>query len=889
MSEGSKNNSGQNTDTTVNPVKRPNPVLRLDHNIPQNKEVAENAPETAAPDAQKSPDSGAATGGSSVPDSNEKKPVPTLRLNPNIRINNKIITPQNASSDTGSKKGPVIRLNTRIVKPKDVETQEAEIPANNDKHNNEPAKEKQSVKKTAETNKPAEERPDDTVKTETDTDNKKDSETKTDENKTNNDVPRIRKGPRLNTRGIKLKGIENNDAEKGTGESGNTAPDKEENSNVISDEDDDKEVTSQKEPDDDGVEEDDGEEGDNNEDDDDEDDDYEDEDDDDEENILGKILTSFRKGFISFIEILINFRRSITPEVMIAWLLVIIGTVVYASLTFNNNVWLDEAFTASLIDTDMAGVLQRSMADTLPPLYNIILKLSTDIFGYTITVMKLTSAVPIVLTMILGATVVRKRFGALVSYIFILAVIVMPNMMFYGVEIRMYSLGFLFATASGIFAYEVLVEPRIKNWILFILSSVLAGYSHHFAFVAVGFVYLCLLIYAILRHMNFKDDDAEDNNKYDDSARENESDDDYNDRVYNNDDEDYYDRNDEYDSEEADDPEDDADDDEDVDEEEDDEADDEDDEEDDEDDEDTDDDDSLDGEKKEKKKYPVNLINFAICLAVTIILYIPCLVVTIKQLHSVGEYFSMPDVTFKVFIKYCRYPFTVGFTPFSILLFVTCIALFIRLCIRRDKTIKDWFMMCCFMLYYGVLLFGTFVSKMMSANIFVDRYLFFSLGLIWLFFSVEAASLKKPLVYAVIALELLTGVYSYTQAYTSEYAPDADETIKWLADNVKDGDSLYTLEDYEELAWCLTFYRKGLINYESLNEAVSAAGDGNVWIAVMDGYESETATELPIGNLGYAAYINELENKGYSMEYVGVLRFDRYRLKMYKLIINNNE
>ena len=38
-----------------------------------------------------------------------------------------------------------------------------------------------------------------------------------------------------------------------------------------------------------------------------------------------------------------------------------------------------------------------------------------------------------------------------------------------------------------------------------------------------------------------------------------------------------------------------------------------------------------------------------------------------------------------------------------------------------------------------------------------------------------------------------------------------------------------------------------------------------------------------------ARIINELENKGYSMEYVGVLRFDRYRLKMYKLIINNNE
>ena len=246
----------------------------------------------------------------------------------------------------------------------------------------------------------------------------------------------------------------------------------------------------------------------------------------------------------------------------------------------------------------------------------------------------------------------------------------------------------------------------------------------------------------------------------------------------------------------------------------------------------------------------------------------------------------MPDVTFKVFIKYCRYPFTVGFLPFTILLFAVCIALLVHSFMRRHKSTKDWFMMYCFVIYYGVLLFGTLLSKIMTANIFVDRYLFFALGLIWLFFATEAGSLKKPLVYGILVLELLTGIYSYTQAHASEYAPDPDETIKWLKDNVEDGDSLYTLEDYEELAWCLTFYRNGLTNYETFDEAVIKAGSGNVWIAVMDGYENEAPADLPEGNLGYAAYVSEIENAGYTMEYVGTLRFDRYRLKMYKLLRN---
>ena len=486
---------------------------------------------------------------------------------------------------------------------------------------------------------------------------------------------------------------------------------------------------------------------------------------------------------------------SIDAEAALSRLFVFIGAAVLISLTFNNNVWLDEAFTATLVRTDMAGVLERSMADTLPPLYNIILKLTTDIFGYTVPVMKLTSAVPMILTMILGATVVRKRFGALTSYIFILALTVMPNMMFFGVEIRMYSLGFLFATASGIFAYEVISEPCRKNWIIFTLSSVLAGYSHHFAFVTVGFVYLFLLIHACAEQKKFNTE-------------------------------------------------------------------------------------------RDRELHPIILSSFAKCLFATFLLYLPCLLVTLKQFKSVSGYFSMPEVTLSVFIKYCRYPFTVGFTPLSIILSALTLILLIRLVIRLfgDHTRDDIFALYCFIMFYGVLLFGTVVSKMMTANIFVDRYLFFALGLIWLFFSIEAGSLKKPLVYCIIMLELLTGFYSYTQAFTAEYARGTDEMTAWLDKNVSEGDSLYTLEDYEELAWCLPFYDDRLTNYETLDEAVTAAGGNNVWVAVMNGYEDETAAELPKDNPGYAAYASELEDAGYSLEYENVFRFDRYMFKMFRLV-----
>lgn len=451
---------------------------------------------------------------------------------------------------------------------------------------------------------------------------------------------------------------------------------------------------------------------------------------------------------------------------LISYLLVLEGAIIYISLVFNNNVWLDEAFTASLVRTDMAGVLQRSMQDTLPPLYNILLKLTTDIFGYEIFVMKLTSVVPMILTMVLSATVFRKRHGYLASYIFTIALFTMPNLLFYGVEIRMYSLGFFFATASAIYCYEVIAESNIKNWILFTVFSVLAGYSHHFAFVTVGFVYLFLLLYYIL------------------CERE-------------------------------------------------------------------------------------NIKRWFICLAATIVLYFPCLVVTLKQLKSVSGYFSMPDVTFIVFIKYALFPFIVGNKALSVLLGLTVLALF-AYTVFSYKTMAKVYGLYMFFAFYGVLVFGTIVSKIMTANIFVDRYLFFAIGLIWIFVSLAVCRLDTRVYVSTVILLLICGLVGYAKEYRIEYSHSADAVIDFLDENVGENDTLYTIEDHEEMAFCLPFYDERLTNYENLSEAVIKAQEenGDVWLSVIN----------------YSEYdFEELKEYDLEAEFEGTFSFDRYTFDMYKL------
>lgn len=188
-------------------------------------------------------------------------------------------------------------------------------------------------------------------------------------------------------------------------------------------------------------------------------------------------------------------------------LLAIAGAIIYISLIFNDNLWMDEAFSASLIrDCSLAKVLERSAADTLPPLYNVLNYFITCMLGYHAWAMKLLSALPMIISMFAAAFVVRKRFGVLVSSLFIMCLWGMPTLLFYGVEIRMYSLGFMFALLTGMFAIESYYakekKENLRSFALMMLFACGAGYTHHFAFVTAGFCYGILLLGCIFFKRN---------------------------------------------------------------------------------------------------------------------------------------------------------------------------------------------------------------------------------------------------------------------------------------------------------------------------------------------------------------------------------------------------
>lgn len=182
---------------------------------------------------------------------------------------------------------------------------------------------------------------------------------------------------------------------------------------------------------------------------------------------------------------------------------IILIALLFISLCFNDSMWGDEAYSMLMIEHGFLGIAETTALDVHPPLYYYIAKIFAMIFGYRVTVVKLVSVLPVVLTMIFVWMKSKKLFPhyyTKLSLVFILLIGLNPQAFTYNIQLRMYTWAMFFVTCSGIFAYELFRELRIKTIILFILVSLGAAYTHYYAAVAECFVYFMLFVAILLKN-----------------------------------------------------------------------------------------------------------------------------------------------------------------------------------------------------------------------------------------------------------------------------------------------------------------------------------------------------------------------------------------------------
>ncbi len=163
----------------------------------------------------------------------------------------------------------------------------------------------------------------------------------------------------------------------------------------------------------------------------------------------------------------------------------------------------DETFSMNLIKCGYVDIIRLTAQDVHPPLYYLILKFVVGIgalLGVTaVTAGKIASIIPFFLLGIISFTEINRRFGKCAAGIFYLCVMGMPHMQKFAVEIRMYSWGMLFLVMAYLAFYDILYSGFKKEaWIKLVFFTVAASYTHYFACMAAGYLYLALLIYCAI-------------------------------------------------------------------------------------------------------------------------------------------------------------------------------------------------------------------------------------------------------------------------------------------------------------------------------------------------------------------------------------------------------
>lgn len=464
----------------------------------------------------------------------------------------------------------------------------------------------------------------------------------------------------------------------------------------------------------------------------------------------------------------------------------IIASVVCLTLLGGHNLWMDEAFSAVLVrNVSFSQMLKASADDTLPPLYNILNWCLVTLLGFKPWVLRLTSVVPIIMCIFLGATVVRKRFGDFTSFIFILCICGMPALPYYMTEIRMYALSLFMVTLCGIFAIEAYYDMRFNSWVIFTFATLGAAYTHHFAFVACGFVHLSLIIALFLN---------------------------------------------------------------------------------------------------KKKRLCLRFWVYAI-LAIAI-MYIPCMFSTLNQISAVNGYFTMPDISKHFVIQCIKLPFTTNMTALSVLLIlffvlINAVSLFFYIketLIMKNisgKNIPFPAITVGSLIFLGIMTFGIACTKLLSANIFSERYLVPSLGLLWLGFAISVSKLctdnlfpKKLSLAIAVAISLFVFIISTVllqYQYTQEYDSRVDQMTDFFAMNVKKIDGYIIYEGNHELETCFKYY------FPTLHKTIWKNIDeikGNVWYVEAEGFESS---------------MKNISENGYNSIKIGDFGFDRYNFSLYLL------
>ncbi len=179
------------------------------------------------------------------------------------------------------------------------------------------------------------------------------------------------------------------------------------------------------------------------------------------------------------------------------FIIIVASTIAYVGIIGGETVWTDEAFTFAMMKNTFVKMCKITANDVHPPLYYILLKAFTAPFKHSLVSAKLFSIATCVITIAFGGYQIKKMVNVKTALAFMILYLFFPFMLIYSIEVRMYALSAMFVFMAGVYAYKVFSEEKKRNIVLYALYTLCAAYTHYYALIASGIIFLELLFFVI--------------------------------------------------------------------------------------------------------------------------------------------------------------------------------------------------------------------------------------------------------------------------------------------------------------------------------------------------------------------------------------------------------
>lgn len=149
------------------------------------------------------------------------------------------------------------------------------------------------------------------------------------------------------------------------------------------------------------------------------------------------------------------------------------------------SLWLDEGIQALAVkNNDLVSLVTKyALGDFHPPLYHVVLKFWTDLFGYSEIAVRFPSVIFSVLTGVIIYLIGKKAFGEKIGLIAMFFWQINPLAIYYGQENRVYSMA-AFLVACTVFFWLT------KRWFLFGVALVFVLYTDYLPYLIIPTLFI---------------------------------------------------------------------------------------------------------------------------------------------------------------------------------------------------------------------------------------------------------------------------------------------------------------------------------------------------------------------------------------------------------------